>query len=155
MILSQSTEYALRIAAYLALHDQTRRFSSREVSKATHIPASYSSKILRKLVASGLLLAVRGKAGGFTLGKSPSAIRFRDVFQALDLDSNPKHCVFGLKTCGTRSPCLLHYRWKSFNELFHKWASENTLADVMCDVDSQALLAKYRRMRIVGGKAAK
>ena len=148
MILSQSTEYALRIASFLALHDQSRRFNSREVSKATHIPAPYSSKILRKLVSSGLLQAVRGKAGGFALGKAPSAIRFCDIFEALDLESNPKHCVFGLRTCGTRSPCLLHYRWKEFNELFHRWARENTLAGVMSDVDSHPLLAKYRRMRV-------
>ena len=146
MILSQGTEYALRIAAFLALQDQSKRFNSRVVSQATHIPAHYSSKILRKLVAPGILLAVRGKSGGFVLARAPREIKFRDIFEALDLEPNPKHCVFGLKLCSSRSPCLLHYRWQTISMHFQEWANQNTLADVISDTRSKKLLAKYRRM---------
>ncbi|MCO6432058.1 MAG: Rrf2 family transcriptional regulator [Deltaproteobacteria bacterium] len=147
MLLSQGSEYALRIAAYLALCGKAGRFSSREVAEATHVPPHYSSKILRKLVSAGILSAVRGKGGGFIVARAPSQIRFRDILDAVGAELSPRHCVFGLAECGSKNPCLLHYRWKAFNEIFQKWANDTTLADVMHDVDVETMLGKYRRMR--------
>lgn len=133
MILSQSSQYALRIAAFLSLGDSKAAFSSSEVAKSTHIPPDYSSKILRKLVKVGVLASTKGKRGGFKLAKSPSKIRFIEVFEAIEQSTLPDGCVFGLKRCGDKNPCILHSRWKVLKESFRSWASNSTLADVVHD----------------------
>ena len=135
MILSQSTEYALRIAAFLALHMRRGPFRAREVAKEARIPVPYSSKILRKLVTAKILRGTRGHGGGFEIAGHPSGIRFIDIFEAMEGEIAEKRCVFGLSTCSSKSPCVLHHRWRELNETFQGWARKTTLADVLRDWD--------------------
>ncbi len=135
MLLSQSTEYALRIAAYLVLNMRRGPFRAREVAKEARIPVHYSSKILRKLVTAKILKGTRGHGGGFEIAQSPSTIRFIDIFEAMEGEIAPKRCVFGLSICSNKAPCMLHHRWKELNENFQDWARNTTLADVLRDWD--------------------
>lgn len=61
---------------------------------------SYISKILRKLVVSGLINSVSGNNGGFTLAKDPEEINLLDIVEAVEgkIDTYPDsdliHTVF-------------------------------------------------------------
>ncbi|MBC8830504.1 Rrf2 family transcriptional regulator, partial [Escherichia coli] len=52
---------------------------------------SYISKILRKLVVSGLINSVSGNNGGFTLAKDPEEINLLDIVEAVEgkIDTYP------------------------------------------------------------------
>lgn len=62
--------------------------------------SSYISKILRKLVVSGLINSVSGNNGGFTLAKDPEEINLLDIVEAVEgkIDTYPDsdliHTVF-------------------------------------------------------------
>ena len=152
MILSQSTEYALRIAAFLALNMERGPFRAREVASEAHIPVHYSSKILRKLVTAKILRSTKGHGGGFEIAQAPSKIRFIDVFEAMEGEIEPKRCVCGRDACSNKSPCILHFRWKELNEVFQDWARKTTLADVMKDVHSRGSFSFFRDVLRLDGE---
>ncbi len=55
MLLNQTAEYALRAMATLAVLWPDDRVTARALALRANVPASYASKVLRKLVVSGLV----------------------------------------------------------------------------------------------------
>ncbi|MBI5494498.1 MAG: Rrf2 family transcriptional regulator [Deltaproteobacteria bacterium] len=131
MLLSQTSEYALRAMAQLATLPADQATNSRLLSSETGIPNHYLSKILRKLVAAGLLDSGRGHHGGFRLAHPPGAITFRAILAALDEECDPDRCAFGWGRCNARNPCLLHPAFNELNSLTCHWADRFTLADLL------------------------
>jgi Rrf2 family protein len=130
MILSQTAEYALRAAAWLAAHPDETPIRSRDLSEQTGIPGPYLAKILRRLVVAGVLESRKGVGGGFELARAPSEIPFVQVLAAVDAYTGEGRCVFGWGQCDASHPCPLHPAWVRMSDAFRSWASTTTLADV-------------------------
>ena len=138
MILSRSAEYALRVMAFIGLHAGDARggvpLRAKDMEQEVKVPGFYLSKILRRLVSSGLLHGTKGHGGGFVLARPASEVRFIDVLEAIEGVSAPPSCVFGLDACDNANPCVLHHRWKELRGSFLAWATKNTLAAVQSDL---------------------
>jgi Rrf2 family protein len=129
-LLGQTSEYALRALAILAELDPGDSMRAADLAEKTGVPAQYLSKVLRRLVASGLLRAQKGHGGGFSLARAPRNIRVADVLEALDSAPSADRCAFGWGPCNAADPCPLHPMWSRLNEAFTTWTSTTTLADV-------------------------
>lgn len=129
-LLGQTSEYALRALAILAELGPGESMRAADLAEKTGVPAQYLSKVLRRLVAKGLLRAQKGHGGGFALAKSPRSIRIADVLEALDSAPSADRCAFGWGRCNAADPCPLHPMWSKLNDAFVTWASMTTLADV-------------------------
>jgi Rrf2 family nitric oxide-sensitive transcriptional repressor len=70
MIFSQTVEYALRAAVWLADHDDGQ--TTQEIAEATKVPPSYLAKVLQSLRRAGLVHAKRGVGGGCSTSCRPS-----------------------------------------------------------------------------------
>ncbi len=106
-MISQTSEYALRAAVYLAARPETGPSSAQEISEATRVPVGYLQKILRMLSRHGILTAHRGTNGGFALAKVPSAISVLDILTASDTQlQRIERCPLGIK--GHSNLCSLH-----------------------------------------------
>lgn len=145
MFLARSVEYALRVMAYVALHSDDQRLSSKSIGTEIHVPQAYLSKILRRMVAGGLLESNKGHGGGFVLSRAPSKIKLIDVFAAMEQDVSPKRCVFGLSVCSSANPCVLHHRWDQLNSQFQDWARNTSLEDIRQDVLNLATNGAQRK----------
>ncbi len=130
MILSQTAEYALRAMAQLASLPAGQAVPTADLAGMTAVPPHYLSKILRKLVAAGLLDSEKGHGGGFKLARPPKQTRFSEILEALDLQLEPNRCAFGWGQCNARQPCLLHPAYSQLKEAHQKWALKTTLADL-------------------------
>ena len=128
--LSQTAEYALRAAAWLAINSPGGSVPARDLSEGSGIPPHYLSKILRRLVLAGLLESQKGHGGGFVLARPPSEIRFQDVLAAVDAYPAPDRCAFGWGACNPDDPCPLHESWSRLSGSFRDWAASTSLADV-------------------------
>jgi len=103
---SQTAEYALRAAVWLATqHDQPK--TTRQIARATRVPAGYLSKVLRSLVRAGLVTSQRGLGGGFILAAAPRKITVYEVISAVDAFQRIRECPLGLKSHSVRL-CPLH-----------------------------------------------
>ncbi len=106
-MISQTSEYALRAATFLAMRSTDSPASAQEIAEATRVPVGYLQKILRTLARNGILTAHRGTNGGFALAKVPSAISVLDILGASDGGvQRIERCPLGIK--GHTTLCSLH-----------------------------------------------
>jgi Rrf2 family iron-sulfur cluster assembly transcriptional regulator len=134
MLVSQTSEYALRAMAWLASAPPDEPVRSRDLAAGSGIPLHYLSKILRRLVLAELLVSQKGKRGGFVLARPPHEIRFLDILAAVDAYPTQGRCAFGWGECDELNPCAMHDIWSELNESILSWAANNTLADVQSKV---------------------
>jgi Rrf2 family protein len=82
-VISQTGEYALRAAVFLA-NASDRPRPAWEISAATRIPESYLAKVLGSLARAGLVSSQRGPRGGFVLARDPREITLLDLICAVE-----------------------------------------------------------------------
>ncbi|WP_257265320.1 Rrf2 family transcriptional regulator [Endozoicomonas sp. ONNA2] len=92
MKLTKHTDYALRILMYTALLPEGRLLSIREVTDTFDISRNHVMKIVHKLGHEGYLTTLRGKGGGFTLGKPPEAINLGELVRCMETTMKVVEC---------------------------------------------------------------
>lgn len=106
-MITQTGEYSLRAAVFLAQRKTGKPATAAEISASTHVPLGYLQKILRQLSKRGMLNAQRGSGGGFELAKPASEITIFDILAATDnAPAGIDKCPLGIK--GHTSLCPLH-----------------------------------------------
>jgi Rrf2 family protein len=83
-MLSQKARYALRALFLLAKRPPGQPVMIAEIAKEARIPRKFLEQILLELKKRGILHSVRGKFGGYTLGRAPDKISFAEVIRAID-----------------------------------------------------------------------
>lgn len=142
---SQTTEYALRVIAYVASLDGAPA-TTRQISAATQVPEGYLAKVVRSLNREGLLNSQRGLHGGSVLARPPEQITVFDVIQAIAPLPRITTCPLGIKGHGPRL-CPLHRKLDDAVALVERAFRTSTIADIlsqdtgskpMCDADADA-----------------
>jgi Rrf2 family protein len=96
MRVSKSEEYGLRLVMSLAISGD--QLTIRELAEREGLPDTTVAKIVARLRGAGLVEAVRGRNGGYTLTRPAGKISVGDVVVAFDGE------VFSSDFCITMSP---------------------------------------------------
>ena len=105
-----------------------------EISDKEQLSRPYVGKLLMILKKSGLIKAVRGRHGGYTLTRPPENISLREIFDALgEPIFGPNHCerfhtVDGV--CVHLDDCVVRGIWSRFNDFMNNYYERTTLADL-------------------------
>ncbi len=101
MQLTRFTDYALRVLMYAHAADG-RLVTIEEMAASYCISRAHLMKVVNALTRAGYLAAVRGRAGGVTLGKPADEIHLGDVVRTTEPDfalvecfSTGGECVIG------------------------------------------------------------
>jgi Rrf2 family protein len=105
-MLSQTTEYALRAMACLAISPDELTPTPR-LAELTLVPPNYLAKVLQSLAQAKLISGRRGVGGGYSLARPADKITLIDVVNAIDPVERIKTCPLGLPNHGTNL-CALH-----------------------------------------------
>lgn len=83
-MLSQKARYAIR--ALMALHELSpgEHAQIAEVASQADVPRKFLEQILLELKKRGIVRSVRGKHGGYALGRSSDEISLAEVIRAID-----------------------------------------------------------------------
>jgi Rrf2 family protein len=81
--LSSQEEYGLRCLLQIARQGEGGSLTIAEMSQREGISAPNVAKIMRILRRAGLVRSTRGKAGGYSLSRSPAQVPVGDVLGAL------------------------------------------------------------------------
>lgn len=128
MILSSTTEYALRAAVHLAsIHGEAA--NSERIAEATKVPSGYLSKVMRDLVVAGVASSQRGPNGGFVLARDPSKISILEVIEAVTPLQRIRSCPLGNPAHLTL--CPLHRKLDDAIEGIQSAFASTTLADLL------------------------
>ena len=130
-MISQTAEYALRIAVYLASLEG-KPATTAQIALATKTPSGYLSKILRNLARGGLVQSQRGLHGGSTLARPAQQMTVWDVVDAVDPIRRIRTCPLGLKSHGV-SLCPLHRRLDSAIAWIETAFRATTIAELVAE----------------------
>lgn len=130
MIISQTSQYALRALVYLYQHNPEKYMKVRDISRAMDVPDNYLSKIFHSLSRAGVLESSPGKAGGFRLAVPADKLHLSKIMQPFEPASFPKICLLGQSACSDSNPCSAHSKWKKAAEQIRMFLETTTLEEL-------------------------
>lgn len=146
MNVGRRVDYAVRALAYLAGQPQDKVVSKAEIEERQDIPPHYLSKIMKDLVASGLVQSHTGAKGGFLLAKAPQEISVKDVYECVE---GPlvlmESVVKGEKYCALYPVCTQIGVWEKAQNLLASYLSKVFISDI---VDRHGLRARFHSLPV-------
>lgn len=130
-MLSQTVEYALRAATFMAAAPEESQTVER-IAEATQVPVAYLAKVMRQLVRGRIVASRRGVGGGFTLARPPQRLRILEIVQAVDPIQRITTCPLGLAAHGRRL-CPLHRRLDDALAAMEQAFAATTLAEILAE----------------------
>jgi Rrf2 family transcriptional regulator, nitric oxide-sensitive transcriptional repressor len=107
MHLTQFSDYAMRVALYLACHPEVL-VSVDEISRAYGISRNHLVKVVQSLTDLGVVVSQRGRGGGMRLAKPPSEINLGWLIRRTEPNFNLVECfVPEANTCPIAPACGL------------------------------------------------
>ena len=83
-MLSQKARYALHALIVLAEKGGDEPMMIADIAEEARVPRKFLEQILLDLKHRGIVRSIRGRAGGYLLGKAPKAITFADIIRTID-----------------------------------------------------------------------
>jgi Rrf2 family protein len=129
-MVSRAADYALRATLALAGRPQGIRMSLGELAEETDVPFAFLYKVLRTLVQKGLLVAHRGKSGGYELAALARRRTVLDVVDALDGLPVLNACLSS-GGCHRSVSCPAHPIWSLAQQRMREVLAGATLNDLV------------------------
>lgn len=109
MHITLETDYAVRIVYHLASAGG-RRIDAKSIAENTGVTLRFSLKILRKLVAGGIIKSYKGTHGGYEMDASPKDLTLYDVLLTVEGPYAISRCVLPDFECSRKqgeqcAPC--------------------------------------------------
>jgi Rrf2 family transcriptional regulator, iron-sulfur cluster assembly transcription factor len=128
-------EYGLRCLLALARQETTGQLSISEIAEREGLSVPYASKLLGMLRKAGLVIAARGRSGGFTIARDPKEISMYEVLTSLGGPLiDPNHCqkyTGQLHECVHVNNCSVHDILGGLAGFVQDFLSKTTLHDII------------------------
>ena len=132
MMISTRGRYALRILVDLAENQQLGYVTLKEVAGRQEISEKYLESIVKQLVKEGILKALRGKGGGYCLGRLPEQINVLEVLELMEGTLAPVVCLEEEgKSCSRMAQCRTLPLWEGLNKTVRSYLTAYTIRDLM------------------------
>lgn len=83
----------------------------KEIVERENLPGTYLEQLMVPLRKAGIVQAVRGAKGGYTLARNPAEITVLSILEALEGPLNLADCPSGSGCCGKPDACALQELW--------------------------------------------
>ncbi|WP_176736285.1 RrF2 family transcriptional regulator [Oligoflexus tunisiensis] len=130
MNLTSRSRYALKIMLDLAYRHNEPLVRRQEIVARQGIPSKYLDQILVRLRRDGLVESVRGRTGGYRIGRDTNLINVWEIFRAVEDGIYPVECVDEHAGCEFHSACIAKEPWQLIFENVRRSLSQMTLADI-------------------------
>ncbi len=128
--LGRRGDYSVRAVLDIVRHGKIGRRKAREIAASMEVPDRYLTQILAHLVSEGLLSAVAGPDGGYSLSRPPESITLLDVVQAGEGPILLDECVLKGGPCEWAEVCPVHTPWVRAQNALMAELSKTTFADL-------------------------
>ncbi|MGZ8424974.1 MAG: RrF2 family transcriptional regulator [Candidatus Binatia bacterium] len=131
MNVGRRVDYAVRALSFLAGQPAGAIVSRTEIEKSQDIPSFYLSKIMKDLVAGGLVRSHIGSKGGFTLAKTSAAITIKDIYETVERPLVLMECLEqGANYCSYCAVCTQKSIWQEAQSVLANFLAGVTIADI-------------------------
>jgi Rrf2 family protein len=83
-MLSQKARYALHALIVLAEHGEGEPVMIANIAEQARVPRKFLEQILLDLKRRGIVRSLRGRSGGYLIGRAPKDITFAEVIRTID-----------------------------------------------------------------------
>ena len=132
MMISTKGRYALRSLVDIAEHQGDGYVPLKESADRQEISEKYLESIGSTLVKYDFIEGLRGKGGGYKLGRPAEQIVIYDVLDAMEGTLVPVACLEKrAKPCARTTICQTLPLWNGLNEVVKDYLSRYTVKDLM------------------------
>lgn len=107
----------------------------RAIAARQRIPVDYMDHILARLREAGLIRSIRGRSGGFVMGRAPETISVWDIVSAVEEDLRPVRCLGEAQACQLTANCMSHDAWIEVFTAVHQ---------TLDSIDLRGLVARWQ-----------
>lgn len=133
MMISTKGRYALRFLVDVAEHQEGGYVPLRDVALRQGISEKYLELVVKELVKGGLLLAARGKGGGYRLNRPLEEYSIKSILERMEGPLAPVACLEpGQDACPRSNGCRTLPLWQGLDKVISDYLAQFTLAD-LCD----------------------
>lgn len=134
MKISTKGKYGLRAMIDLAQYSEQEAVSISSIAQRQKISESYLEQLVAKLKKAGLVVSIRGAAGGYRLARPAAGISVGDVLRALEGDVRAVICTAQTEEgCEGEELCVTKYVWQRINESIEKTVDEMMLDQLVAE----------------------
>lgn len=132
MLVSTRGRYALRVLIDMAEHQSENYLPLREIALRQDISEKYLESIVKSMVKGGILTGLRGKGGGYRLGRPPEEITVREVLRISEGSLAPVSCLEeDASPCGRAAECRTLAMWQGLDKVIREYLDGFSIADLM------------------------
>lgn len=137
-MLSQKARYALRAMLHLAARPQDGSHQIADIAEGANVPRKFLEQILLELKRRGLVHSVRGRHGGYQLGREPKAISFAEIIRIIDGPLALSPCASRTayrrcEDCEDETTCAIRKSLIDVRNSTARILEEHSLADALAD----------------------
>lgn len=134
MRISTKGRYALRIMIDLSHQKSGEPVSLRSVAERQNITLKYMEGIMTHLLRAGLVISIRGKAGGYYLARPAGDYTIYEILKAAEGDLSAVHCLSTpTNLCPMRDECNTLPLWSGLQQVIRQYLEGYTLEDLKGD----------------------
>jgi Rrf2 family protein len=130
--ISEAASIALHAMVLLA-NEGDAPLTTGTIAGRLEVSPNHLSKVLQRLAKVGLVEAVRGRGGGYTLGRAPGRVSLKDIYEAIDGPITSKDCLLGKRVCRSKK-CILSDLLGNVTREVRDYFADTSLAE-LADVD--------------------
>ena len=131
MMVSTKGRYALRVMVDLAEHQQEGFVPLKQIARRQEVSEKYLEAVLKVLVRAGFLVGLRGKGGGYRLGKNPEDYTVASVLALTEGSLAPVACLTETHVpCPKAEYCPTLPMWQAFAELTQRFFEGYSIRDL-------------------------
>ncbi len=131
MKFSTRSIYGMRAMLALARdHGQGSMFL-KDIAAQENLPTTYLEQLMVPLRKAGLVQAVRGAKGGYTLAEDPTEMTVLSILEALEGPLALSECPGGSGCCGKPETCVLQELWAEGSQALTRVYQTLTLAALL------------------------
>ena len=132
--ITKLTDYAIVILTHCA-DEEHAQHTTKDLADRSRLPLPTVGKVLKTLARSGLVVASRGKYGGYSLAKPPAQISIAEIIEAVEGPLAITECSEApAGRCEIESCCPVRANWQKISAIVRR-ALQNVSLDVLRQQD--------------------
>ena len=127
--ITKLTDYAIVLLTHVQEEDQN---TANDLAARSQLPRPTVGKVLKTHARAGLVVASRGKKGGYSLAKPANEISIADIIEAIEGPIALTECGTGM--CEMESGCPVRAHWQKIGSVIRR-ALQNVSLEVLRQPD--------------------
>jgi FeS assembly SUF system regulator len=118
--ITKLTDYAIVILTHCATEERAQH-TTKDLADRSKLPLPTVGKVLKTLARAGLVVASRGKYGGYSLARPPEEISVAEIIEAIEGPLAITECSEpGAGRCELEGGCPVRANWQKISAIVRR-----------------------------------